>query len=242
MELLDKYKTAWKNESSFTGSMLSDKEIKTYLSNRSAHTDRMYRIGIMFDMVLKGLLAIAVAGVVLVYPASQGTWIVSAVLGVVLLASFLFERKVYLQIPDISPLEASTRDMLRERISFFNRSYLKALLIIAISSPVMILTGGLYYFYFKYGELRPLDLEDMVVFSIFLFAGYIFSVYFQVRNYRFHINQLESLLSELDEGVITADMLKLQRRKRQRIIIMTSLAIVSGILLLLLLLIEQSPA
>jgi len=238
MELLEKYRTAWKNESTLKSPWLSDKEIKSSLSSRSAHTDRMYRKGIIFDMVLKGLLAIAVAGVVLIYQASQGSWIVSTLLGAVLLASFLFERKVYLQIPDISCPEASTRDMLRERISFFNRTYLKALLIIAISSPVMILTGGLYYFYFKYGEIRSLDLEDMIVFSIFLIAGYILSAFFQVRNFRFHINQLESLLSDLDEGTITTDILKLQRRNRHRIIIITSLVMVTGIVLFLLLLLQ----
>lgn len=236
MSVLDKYKAAWREESSFNDSSLTDNKIRSYLSGRTAHADRMYRAGILFDLALKGLLAAAVAGIVILFRGAQGSWLVSAILGATLVASFLFEWKILRQIPDISSPAAPIREMLMERISFFNRSYLKALLAIAISSPVMILTGGLYYFYFKYGEIRPLDLEDIFVFSFFIFAGYVISAFFQVRHFRFHTSQLEASVADLDTGTVTMDILNLQRQKRQRIIIISSLAMVIGVLLFLLLL------
>lgn len=236
MDLLDNYKAAWREEPSLNESRLTDQEIRSYLSRRTLRTDRIYRTGIIFDMALKGMLTFAVAGIMILFRAAQGSWLIAAVVGGVLLTSFLFEWKIFRQIPQISSNEAPIKDMLRERISFFNRSYLKALLVIAISGPVMIITGGMYYFYFKYGEIRPLDLEDMVVFSLFILAGYFISAYFQVIHFRFHVRQLEASLADLDQDTLTMDILSKQHQGRQRIIIMTSLALITGILLLLLLL------
>jgi hypothetical protein len=236
MNLLDKYKAAWREEPSLNESMLTDHEIRSWLYQRTARTDRMYRKGIIFDLIIKGLLAVAVIGIVILFRSSQGSWLVSAVLGTAVLTSFLYEWKILRQIPNISTAAAPIRDMLRERISFFNRSYLRVLLIIAVSNPVLIFTGGMYYFYFRYGEIRPLDLEDFIVFSLFLIAGYTISAFFQIKNFRFHIRQLEESLADLNGNKFNKNLIRQQRQKRQRIIAMTILAVITGILLFLLLL------
>ncbi len=236
MNTLEKYRSAWKNESSFTDSVLTNNEIKSYLSRRSVHMDRMYRSGILFDLVLKIVLAAGAAGIVILYRASQGSWLIGLVLGILLLVTFLYERKVYRRIPHIASPTSSLKEALQERITFFNKSYLKALLVMAISNPVLILTGGIYYFYFKYGGIRPLDVEDIIVFSLFLIAGYFLMLVFQMKNFRFHIGQLEVVLTEFEEESVTQLMLNTQRKKRNRIMIMTGLAVITGILLFLLLL------
>lgn len=236
MNALEKYRTAWKNESSFKDSRLTESEIKTYLSKRSAHMDRMYRSGILFDLFLKIALAAGAAGIVILYRAAQLSWLIALILGILLLVSFLFERKIYLEIPHISSPSSPIKEVLQARIAFFNKSYLKALLVMALSNPVMILTGGLYYLYFKYGEIRPLDVEDIIVFSLFLIAGYFLMLVFQVKNFRFHIGQLEASLSEFEDGGLTEHILNAQRQKRNRVLFMTSLAVIIGILMFLLIL------
>jgi len=78
--------------------------------------------------------------------------------------------------------------------------------------------------------------EDIFVFSLFLIAGYFLMLVFQMKNFRFHIGQLEEVLAEFEEESMTQLMLNAQRKKRNRIMIITSLAVTSGILLFLFLL------
>lgn len=238
MNVLDTYKAAWQDEKAFNESRLSDQEIKSYLEKRSARIDGMYRSGLLFDLVIKTILLAALAGLALVFQLSSGSSVAAALAGATLLGGLMFEGRIYLQISRVFTPSAPIKAALRERIDFFNRRYLKSLLVVAISSPLMILVGGMYYFYFKYGEIRPLDLEDIIVFSLILIAGYSLSTFFQVRNFRFHIRQLEDALAGFNEESLNMEVISLQRRQRKRIIILTLLAIIVGILSLLLLLIQ----
>jgi hypothetical protein len=102
----------------------------------------------------------------------------------------------------------------------------------AVSNALIILSGILYYFFFKYGEIRPFQWDDYLVFSLTMLIGFGLGAAVQIAQHRFQIKQLESCLQEIDEDAISTLTLREQRNKRKRMILAFLLALVCGLLLL----------
>jgi hypothetical protein len=90
----------------------------------------------------------------------------------------------------------------------------------------------IYYFYFKYGEIRPFQWDDYLVFSLTMLIGFGLGVTVQIAQYRFQIRQLESCLQEIDEETMTTFTIREQRNKKRRLVLIFVLALVCGLLLL----------
>jgi uncharacterized membrane protein YfcA len=102
----------------------------------------------------------------------------------------------------------------------------------ALSNALLIVSGMLYYLYFKYGELRPFTWEDYLVLGSVILIGYFFGAYVQIAQHNFHVRQLESCLQEIDENIINTYTLRKQKNRKRLLILIFVLAIVCGLLLL----------
>ena len=125
-----------------------------------------------------------------------------------------------------------TEGTLEEKISFYHQTYTYSLYVGALSNALIILSGILYYFYFKYGEIRPFQWDDYLVFSLTMLIGFGLGAAVQIAQHTFQIKQLESCLQEIYEDVISTITLREQRNKRKRMILVFLLALVCGLLLL----------
>jgi len=90
----------------------------------------------------------------------------------------------------------------------------------------------LYYFYFKYGEVRAFQWDDYLVFVAAIVIGFFVSAIVQRSQFNFQIKQLESCLQEIDEDTITSQTIREQQNKKRRMIGIFLLAIICGLLVL----------
>ena len=70
--------------------------------------------------------------------------------------------------------------------------------------PCLFLSGMIYYFYFKYGEIRPFQWDDYLVFGAVIILGFATRGCGPDNSNNFQVEQLESCLQEIDEDGIKA--------------------------------------
>jgi hypothetical protein len=139
---------------------------------------------------------------------------------------------MYRSTPSDLSSEPVIRRSLEKRIDFYHKKYVKSLYIGALSNSLIFVSGSLYYFYFKYGEIRPLDLTDYLVFGGATLIAFILGAAVNIYHMNFQVKQLESCLAEIDEDSISELTLKKQKNKRRRLFLIMLLALISGLLLL----------
>jgi len=139
---------------------------------------------------------------------------------------------MYRQIPHKDMSDSAIRSSLEKRISFYHERYIKSLYIGAISNALVFVSGSLYYFYFKYGEIRPLDLVDILVFGTAIIIAFVFGAVIQIAQHNYQVRQLESCLQEIDEDSMTMLTIKEQRNKKLRLFFIALIALICGLLLL----------
>jgi len=229
---IDSLKSAWKNERGFENKELSERDIQIFLQQKSRDITQLFRKGLSFDMVLKSLVGISLIGIIILFSGNLKMVIaMAAVLGT-LLWTLWFQIKMYRSIPIEGNSPPVVRTSLENRIQFYRKRYVKSLYIGAISNSLILVSGSLYYFYFKYGEIRPMDLVDYLVFGTGIVIAFVFGAIVQIAQHNFQVKQLESCLQEIDENSMTLLTLKEQRHKKLRLFFIALLALVCGLLLL----------
>ncbi len=229
---MDSLKTAWKNEQGFENKKLSENDIQKFLGQKSRDITQLFRKGLTFDVVLKTLIGISLIGIMILYAGNQRMLIAMAALLALLCWTIWFQWKMYRKIPRDTVSPPVVRTSLENRIRFYRKRYVKSLYIGALSNVLIFVSGSLYYFYFKYGEVRPLDLTDYLVFTAAVLLAFALGAWAQIAQHNFQVRQLESCLKEIDEDAMTMLTLKDQRNKRLRLIFIALTALILGLLLL----------
>jgi hypothetical protein len=137
-------------------------------------------------------------------------------------------------VPGAEDASQNTRSLLNAYVGFYYRSFVSSLIAGAFSSPLVLISGALYYFYFKYGTIRPLQTEDLVVFGSFILISFLLNAIVQFRNFGFHISQLKESLDAIEQDTLTDSKLSHYRKARKRNLIIYSIILLAGLLLLIL--------
>ena len=229
---LDTMKAAWKSEKSFEDHRLSEEDIERYLHKGSKDISQLFRKGLYFDIFLKGLSAAALVALGVLF--RENLNLILLIAGILLITFWTIRYQWLLigKIPEIHATSPVIRTTLEQRISFYHRHYIKSLYVGAFSNVLLIFSGMLYYFYFKYGELRPMQWDDYLVFAAVILIGYFFSAYIQIAQHNFQVRQLESSLREIDENSLNSYTVRQQRNRKRRMILIFVLALICGLLLL----------
>jgi hypothetical protein len=228
---LDSIKAAWKNESSFEDHRLSELDIENFLTSKSKDISQLFRKGLIFDIVLKSVIGVSLIGIFFLLRASQSIILVSSILMLILWA-IRYQWLMIARIPKASTSDPVIRASLENKIKFYRQHFIKSLYVGALSNSLFILSGMLYYFYFKYGEIRPFAWDDYLVFGVTIIIGFALGAYVQITQHSFQVKQLESCLQDIDEDAMTTLTLRDQRNKKRRLILIILLAMVCGLLLL----------
>jgi hypothetical protein len=229
---LEKYKSAWKEEKSFNKATLTDPEIRTYIMKRSKGLTGSFKAGLVLDIILKIVLGISFIILMVLLRGKIG--ITGICTGSILILSYLLWSDIttYHKIPGQEGYSGDIQNFLKSRIEFYREKFLKTVYVIALTNPFVFLSGMLYYFYFKYGGIRPLQFVDIIVFSVFCIAGFALGAFIQVKQYNFQVNQLEECLREFEENGINEAMVKRHKKQKRTILIIFIIALVAGLLLL----------
>jgi len=230
---IEKYKEAWQmgSDKILENRKLTESEISEYMKGRSKDISRLFRTGLQFDIGLKAVLITAC----LYLPAGIGAESAAAavsigLLGVLSLLGILQVRNL-VNFPAFEMGGKNLREIISTKISYYSKTYKKALYIGAASAPGFFLCGSLYYFQYKYGGIREFQIDDYIVFGAGIVLSYIISIVSQLMQFRFQMNQLQSCLQEIDDNTISDLTIKEQKNKRIRLLIAVVLAVIAGLLL-----------
>ncbi|TFH20019.1 MAG: hypothetical protein E4H10_17135, partial [Bacteroidia bacterium] len=211
---MDSIKSAWKNEQGFENKTLSQTDIEKFLHKKSKDITQLFKTGLSFDIVLKCIVGASLMGIIVLFPENLEVVIVMiCILGLILWARW-FQINMYRRIPHRGMSEQAIRTSLEKRIEFYHQRYVKSLYIGALSNSLILVSGSLYYFYFKYGEIRPMDLVDYLVFGTGILIAFVFGAIVQIAQHNFQVKQLESCLQEIDEDTMSVLTVKAQRNKK----------------------------
>ncbi|MEE4116044.1 MAG: hypothetical protein V2I37_07740 [Marinilabiliaceae bacterium] len=229
---IEKYKEYWKQDNPGSKELLSKEEIQGYLSGTSRNISTLFRKGLIADIILKMLCALSLVVLLLFYSGSNRamTAIVATLVITVLL--IWYQVKSLKLIPGHDSFITDMRSSLQSRINYYYRRHIKSLLNGGLTNSILIIAGSLYYFYFKYGEIRAMETDDYIVFSSFILLGFLFGSLVQIYHHNFHIRQLKECLEEIDSDTISRQLISKQKNRRRRILWIAILAITCGLLLL----------
>lgn len=229
---LDAMKSAWKNEKNFEDLRLSEADIERFLSKRSKDISQLFRKGLRFDILFKGIIGASFIGLLILFHENLVLILIICAILLVLLWAVRYQWLMISRIPEDHSSVPVIRNSLEDKIEFYRRHYIKSLFVGALSNAFLILSGVFYYFYFKYGELRSFMWDDYLVFAAIILIGYFFGAYAQIAQHNFQIKQLESCLQEIDENSISTYTLRKQKNRKKRMILLFVLTILCGLLLL----------
>jgi len=229
---LEKYKLAWKNEPGFNSHKLSDEDIRKFLQANSKNINRLFKTGLSFDIVLKSLLAISFIVLIVLFANQSTVTIVNALLIVLTLGGIMYQIGTFRKVPGNDHPPESIRTSLKVKTDFYNKHYIKSLLVGALSNSLFFLSGIMYYFYFKYNEIRPLEVDDYLVFGGAVILGFAIGAFIQIKQHNFQIGQLESCLKDIDEDTLSEYNIKEYRNQRTKNILIASISVILGLLLL----------
>ena len=230
---LEKLKSAWQKNQDVGGKNQLDEEvIMEFLKGQSNDIAALFRKGLVFDFILKSALILSFIGLLFIYQTNASILGLNIVLIAATAVLLFVQTKYYKLIPGLGSLDANIKDILESEIEFFNKKYIKALYIGALSNPLLFLSGMMYYFYYKYGTIRPLDGEDFIVFSIGILLSFVIAAVAQVKQTRFQIGQLETSMNDLDEESMTELKIKQMKNQQVRVLIAAVISIALGLLVL----------
>jgi len=229
---LEHMKTAWKKETSFEDKRLSEADIEAFLHKKSKDISRLFRVGLIFDIVYKAIIGISFLVILLLLSANQSIVLMVAAILLGLIWAIFYQWRLIRRVPGTGASDPVIRTSLEHKVLFYHQHYIKSLYVGALSNSLIILSGALYYFYFKYGEVRPFQWDDYLVFGAAIAIGFLVSAIAQRSQFNFQIKQLESCLQELDEDTLTTQTIREQQNKRKQMIGILLLAIFLGLLVL----------
>ena len=230
---LEKYKKAWKNEQVFKEQSLPETDIYNFMKSEPKNINQLFRKGIMFDIILKLVLMTALLMLGCLVRIQVPYVFISVFLLIMVIAAIVMQLGILRKIPDTNLGELNLLELLRKYIDFYNSKYINSIFNSAISAPLLLITGSLFYFIIKYHIIRHLNTDDIVVLGIGLVLSYFLSLITQLRYNNFRIRQLESILHEIEESKLTGTSFLLYKNKHMKKILLVSVALVTGIITLI---------
>lgn len=229
-------KDMWnKAENLLSSSEYESSAIERFISKRSNSTAQKVKKMIFVDIVVKSVVLFVLIIDIFLY---MGTSIVIAVCvsGIFLLALLiLYQYKMLNRFSKIADYGQSTKHKLASMLTYLRSEFFSTLLAISVGYPFMFISGLLLYFYAEYGQVRPLDGVDIIVFSIFIIGGLAFNFYVNQKQVDYQIKHLETCLSDLNDSSLQLVSTNLELQRKQDITnkILLMLVLVFGFVLLI---------
>ena len=149
---------------------------------------------------------------------------------------FVIKQERYLveEINEIKEYQGNIRRSIEMELRHYKGNVVRFPLILSVSAFLFYILGSLIYHGIKYEVIRPVeDLQDAIVFIVFLACSFIltFVAYFPFFNNR--INQLEDLLTDIDNAELLGEHIKKQNARRRNAKILNSVIVLLGLLMLI---------
>lgn len=229
-------KDMWnKAESHMGGSDYESLSIEKFISKRSNSTAQKVKNTIFLDIGLKILVLVILGIDIFLYLGTPNVIAVCITAIVLLVPLILFQFKMLNRFVEIADYGQSTKEKLASMLTYLRSRFFSTLLAISSSYPFMFISGMLLYFYAAYGYVRPLDGQDIIVFSLFLISGVGFNFYINQKQFVYQIKHLETCLSDLNDNslAMVSNNLEMQRKQDITNKVLLMMVLVFGFVLLI---------
>ncbi|MEE4175944.1 MAG: hypothetical protein V2I46_00395 [Bacteroides sp.] len=146
------------------------------------------------------------------------------------LLGIVFQYLCIKKIPGVDGVRGDMKTILETKISYYYKYHVKALIVSAFSNSLVVISGMMYFFYYRYNGIRPLDTEDFLVLGGIIVLSFVLGLLVQLKHHNFHIKQLEMSLDEINEDTLTQHTLNIQKNRRNRNILIGILGLIAGLL------------
>ncbi len=229
-------KDIWNNAENVLGiSGYESSTIEQFISSRSSSVAEKVKKMLQLDIGLKMLVAFVLAIDAFIYFNTQTVFVI-CLLGIALLVPLvLFEFSVIKRFTEISDGGQSTKERLSAILIFLRSRFFTALLSISSTYIFIFISGSLMYFYATYGEVRPLNGQDIIVFSVFIIIGIVLNFVVNNSQVKYHIKHLELCLTDLNDNIlaIVTTNIEVQRKQDRTTKILVGFVLVFGFVLLI---------
>ena len=230
---LEKYKSSWNKESAFEENILSAKVVSKFMHASSKNLLSMFKKGLLFDIVLKSILFIAVLILLVLVSEQTKVIYISLIIKALILISIGRQFSILKKLPVKHPEPKNAMQQLNSYITFYYNHYIYSIFNSALSSILVFIIGSMYYFHFKYGILPALEIDDIIVLFLFIIIGFGLSFYAQFILTKFHVNQLKDCVKEIETNTLTENTVQTYRKNKLRNLLLISVLFVVGLLLLI---------
>jgi hypothetical protein len=229
---LEKYRLAWSKEKTFDRNILSDQEVRHYLGKRSKSLINSFRISLLFDIILKVILGISALVLIFLYLHSTGVLLTCLILVSTIFYLLSRQVRIYGKIPGQKEYSADLKSFLKREIEFYRTIYFKTIYLAALSNPLIVVIGALFYYYIRYSGTISLQIIDYLVIGLICVAGFIMGAFVQSRQFDFQVGQLEKCLDEFDTGGLDIRILKEQKKKQRMLFFVFLMILILGLVLM----------
>jgi hypothetical protein len=228
---LEEYKSAWKTEKSFSEEKLSVEQMAKFMQKTSISISGLFRKSIFIDVIIKMLLIFSFGILLVLYSNQNLLLLIHSVLIILTILGIVVQIKTYKKIPDVKNTGQNIKALLYSYIDFYAKVFAASRIVSSFSGTLLFISGAFYYFYYKYGTVRPLQFDDYLVFGTIIVIGFLLSAFIQSRNFSFHISQLESSLAEIEQETISESRLTHYKNLNTRNFVIYSVILFIGLLL-----------
>lgn len=235
---LEKYRSAWKYESSFEEKKLSAEEISGFLRSSSKSILENFRRGLVFDIIIK--MALLISFVILTVAAPSQVFInyKSVILIIIIISGLFWQFKVLRKISYYRDRSSNAINRLRDYISYYHKYYFSSIYVGALSSPLFFLVGSMYYLFNKYKGIPRFETDDFIVLSLGVILSFGLSLFVQIKQNNLRIKQLEKCLIEAKEETIDEISIQKYNKSHTWTAVIFGIALITGLILLLFLILN----
>lgn len=229
-------KEMWANTEGFIETTsYESKTIEHFISKRSTSTAGYIKKMIFLDIALKWL-AIIIFGIdIFLYYGTMNVTSVCVIGLALLFILVLFQFKLLNEFTQIAHYGQTPKDKLASMLTYLRNRFYTTLLAISSTYLFIFISGSLLYFYATYGQVRPLDGQDIIVFSIFILIGIVFNLIVNYKQVAYQIKHIEACLSDLNDNTLPLVLSNIETQRKQdrtnKILLM--LVLVIGFVLLI---------
>lgn len=213
----DKYlKDMWnKAESLMGGADYESKTIEHFISKRSTSTAAYIKKMIFLDIALKSLAVIILGIDIFLYYGTMNVTSVCVTGIALLIILVVFQFKLLNQFTQIADYGQTPKEKLASMLTYLRNRFYTTLLAISSTYLFVFISGSLLYFYATYGQVRPLDGQDIIVFSMFILLGIVFNFIVNYKQVAYQVKHIEACLSDLNDHTLPVVLSNIETQRKQ---------------------------
>jgi len=233
----DKYlKDMWNKAESLMGSEdYGSNTIERFISKRSTSTAAYIKKMIFLDIALKSLTVIILGIDIFLYYGTMNVISVCVTGIALLIILLLFQFKLLNQFSQIADYGQTPKEKLASMLTYLQNRFYTTLLAISSTYLFVFISGSLLYFYATYGHVRPLDGQDIIVFSILILFGIGFNFIVNYKQVVYQVKHIKACLSDLNDNTLplVLNNIEIQRKQDRTNKLLLMLVFVIGFVLLI---------